>query len=120
MPGNQIDLRRGSRVFFGFGTGNVPRNSPLGTVRIRYGRHTRDCNMRFGNNSMDKLNLPIPGDPGPETYRNQTLLFQRKSNGVFSMRLGSPQEINEWKRLSRQQATLFRMSNSGREYGTFD
>jgi hypothetical protein len=76
--------------------------------------------MRFGNNSMDKLNLPIPGDPGPETYRNQTLLFQRKSNGVFSMRLGSPQEINEWKRLSRQQATLFRMSNSGREYGTFD
>src|SRR5262249_52322246 len=76
-PGNQIDLQRGTRVFFGLGVGQVPRNTPLGTMRIRTHGTAVDCNMRFGNNHMDKLNLPVPGEVGPATYESQTLLFGR-------------------------------------------
>jgi len=36
LPGNQIDLQRGSRVFFGFDIGMVPRNTIFGKRIIRY------------------------------------------------------------------------------------
>lgn len=123
LPGNQVDLKRGSRVFFGFSADNVPRNSFLGTINIKFGRHRVDCNMRFGNNSMDKLNLPVPGGPGPETYRNQILLFQHRRDGAFDLRIGSEEEIREWKRRSQQQDSLFyigRNASDGREYGVFN
>jgi hypothetical protein len=122
LPGNQVDLKRGARVFFGFSADDVPHNSPLGTITIKYGRHRVECNMRFGNNSMDKLNLPVPGNPGPETYRNQTLLFGRRRDGAFDLRIGTEEEIKEWKHRSRQQGSLFYMGRTvagGREYGVF-
>ena len=117
-PGNQIDLQKGSRVFFGFGASRVPKNTLLGTVRIRFGEKVGGCNMRFGNNHMDKLNLPIPGTHGPPTYENQTLLFKRNEDETFDLHIGSTEDIDQWKEASRQQETLFRM-RSGREYGVF-
>src|SRR5207249_2488847 len=38
--GNQIDLQRGTRVFFGFGDGKLPKNRPIGSVTIQYGSHS--------------------------------------------------------------------------------
>jgi hypothetical protein len=116
--GNQIDLKRGTRVFFGFGDGPLSRNSPIGTVRIRYNTHSASRNLRFGNNQMDKLDLPIPGQEGPDTYQDQTLLFRRESDGAFRMVLGTPEQISDWKARSRAMETSFEM-RSGRAYGVF-
>jgi len=118
QPGNQIDLRRGTRVFFGFSGRTVARNTVLGSVRLRIGDQITDCHMRFGNNQMDKLNLPIPGNPAPATYENETLLFVRRTDGTYELSVGSADDIEEWKAKSRSQSTLFRMT-SGREYGFF-
>jgi len=118
-PGNQIDLPRGTRVFFGFGIGYVPRNTHLGTLIIRYGGNSVRRNMRFGNNDMDKLNLPVPGVEGPANYENQTLLFQHQSDGTFLLRIGTPQQRRRWKEIPRAQGTLFTMQG-GREYGVFN
>lgn len=118
LPGNQIDLQRGSRVFFGFGVGQVPANTLLGSVRIIYGSNAIDCHMRFGNNLMDKLNLPVPGVEGPPDYKNKTLLFKRQADGAFLLRVGSSTDAKEWEKISRTQGTLYEMQ-SGRKYGVF-
>lgn len=118
MRGNQLDLQRGSRTFFGFGVGEVRRNTTFGAVGIRYGGSLVNCTVRFGNNQMDKLNLPPTNNPGPGTYVNKTLLFRRNADETFEMTLGSKADIAEWKGRSRQQGTLYRMQG-GREYGVF-
>jgi hypothetical protein len=117
-PGNIFDLSRGSRAFFGFSGKRVPENTVLGLVRVRYGGGTYGHTMRFGDNSMDKLSLPLPGDEGPDEYEGTTLLFERRADGTFTMEVGSPADIRSWKRRSRTQGTLYRM-RSGREYGVF-
>jgi hypothetical protein len=116
--GNQIDLQRGSRVFFGISPREVRRNTVIGNVPIRFGGEVVNCHLRFGNNYMDKLNLPIPGAPGPVSYENTVLLFTRNSDQTFTLSLGTPVQIAEWKQKSNQQGTLYRMQ-SGREYGVF-
>ena len=117
-PGNQIELQKGSRVFFGFGVGEVPRNTPLGTVPIRVGDEVVDCRMRYGNNQMDKLNLPVPGALGPATYEYHTLRFERGHDATFALTIGSVAEVAAWKHRSSRQGTLFRLQG-GREYGVF-
>jgi HKD family nuclease len=118
QEGNQIDLQRGTRVFFGFGDGGLPRKSPIGSVLIEYERHSALRNLRVGHNYMDRLDLPTPGQEGPATYRHQTLLFTRKAKGVYQLRVGTNSEVASWKAKSRAQGTLFQMQ-SGREYGVF-
>lgn len=116
--GNQIDLQKGTRVFFGFPNRALPRNSPIGSVRIVYGSHSATRNLRFGNNSMDKLDLPIPQREGPPSYRDQTLLFCRQPDGSFRLTLGTPAEIRSWTSRSHAQRTLFQM-RGGRTFGVF-
>jgi HKD family nuclease len=118
VPGNQIDLSRGTRVYFGFTAQKVKRNESLGDATIRYDDSTIVCHMRFGNNYMDKLNLPIPGEAGPETYENKTLLFEKQLDGTFKLRIGTRSDVRNWKKFSRRQGTLYGM-RSGREYGIF-
>lgn len=116
--GNQIDMQRGSRVFFGFGDQTLPKNSPIGSVRISYGAHSASRNIRFGNNSMDKLDLPIPDVEGPPSYSHQTLLFTREGPKSFRLSIGMPADIAAWKARSRAAGTAFSM-RSGREFGVF-
>lgn len=118
MPGNQIDLQRGTRVFFGFSPKHIPRNTLLGDVNIKYKNNIITCHMRFGNNYMDKLNLPVPGIDGPPSYEHKTLLFKKLQRGAFELVVGTSSEIRKWKRLSQQQKSKFAMQ-SGREYGVF-
>ncbi len=116
--GNQIDLPRGSRAFFGLPVRDVPRNSFLGSLTIRYRHHAAQRHMRYGNNSMDKLDLPIPDEEGPPTYRDTVLRFERLSDGTFRLHVGTAGEVRRWRSKSRRQRTLYAM-RSGREFGVF-
>ncbi len=117
-PGNQIDLARGTRAFFGFSGRRVERNTMLGPVRVRYGTKVTSTNMRFANNSMDRLNLPIPGESGPDAYEDEWLGFERRSDGTFEMTVLDRRGLADARRRSRVQGTLFKM-RSGREYGVY-
>lgn len=118
LPGNQVDLQRGTRIFFGYSPKRVAPNTPIGIVRINYGNNSVVCHMRFGNNFMDKLNLPVPGSEGPPSYENSTLLFERMHDGSFTLHLGTVKDVRIWKRTSKIQASYYTMQ-SGREYGCF-
>ena len=118
VPGNQIEFQRGSRVFFGFDVGIVPRNTIFGTRIIRYRNRDNECNMRLGNNHMDKLNLPAPGALGLDTYENKILLFTRRGEEKFDMRVFPLNRIDRFRRLSSNQNSLYKMK-SGREYGVY-
>jgi hypothetical protein len=80
VPGNQLDLPRGTRVFFGFPSAEVPKNTTLGYVLMRIPGHQEvERSIRFGNNMMEKVNLPVPGSDGPATgYHEAYLLFTRQ------------------------------------------
>ncbi len=118
LSGNQIDLPRGARVFFGFTAERVPRNTVLGAVQISYQDQVTPCHMRFGNNQMDKLNLPIPGAGGPATYMDQTLIFSREPNDVFELQVRPLAESDTWKARSSERDTLYEMQG-GRQFGVF-
>ena len=78
VPGNQLDTPKGTRVFFGFPSTTVARNTILGHVASGFGGGPPiERSVRFGNNQMDKVNLPVPGNGGPPTYDNQFLVFER-------------------------------------------
>ena len=118
--GNQIDLQRGSRIFFGLGADDVEQNTQLGVVRIRYAGDVSDYNMRFGDNSMDKLNLPKPTLHGIGTYENKTLLFRKNTDGIFDLELGNDSKVLRWKALSNSNNALFTMRGiKRREFGVF-
>jgi hypothetical protein len=118
-PGNQLDLTRGSRVYFGFRPDRVPLNTVLGQVLLQYdGFSPRECSVRFGNNSMDKVNLPIPGDDGPASYDNSVIHFTRTGPRQFDVRLGSNRDLARWERRSRAQKLRYEMTG-GRPYGFY-
>lgn len=118
VPGNQVDLAAGTRAYFGLDPSRRAPNTLLGSLRIRYGTHEAVRNMRFGNNSMDKLDLPIPGTDGPPTYRNAYLLFVREEDGSFTLQVGSPADVARWRTRSQTAGTSFKMAG-GREWGVF-
>ncbi len=77
-PGNQLELSRMTRVFFGAPAVEVQRNSNLGEFAIRFGSFQKDCPLRFADNAMDVLTLPIPGTEGPASYDQEVLCFTRR------------------------------------------
>jgi HKD family nuclease len=120
-PGNQADLRRGTRVFFGFTPAAVAKNTNFGQVVLQNEAFApKSCSVRFGNNSMDKLNLPIPGADGPLSYDHSIILIERNgvaSNGLprFLVRKGTATDLGNWKNVSKSHLD-FKMQ-SGRRYG---
>ena len=118
-PGNQLMMKRLSRVFFGVPAADVPQNSPLTRVSIEYQRVVKvDCSLTFSDNGMDKLTLPIPGAGGPPSYDQQTLLFTRLSAGSFRLDIGTPAQIRDWIRRSRLIDGAYTMQG-GRQWGVF-
>lgn len=121
VPGNQLDAPRGSRVYFGFTAAAVPRNHIFGDIELRFGpgvysRHS----VRFGNNQMDKINLPIPGTVGPATYDGQVLLFDRDDparDGTPRFTITIPSRRALASRESSALAYIRRAMSSGREWG---
>lgn len=120
-PGNQLDTPRGTRVFFGFPPGKVARNHIFGYIDIRAIGHSYVTrSIRFGNNEMDKINLPIPGADGPDSYDNAYLIFERDgwSDGdetKFSLTVTDKRGLASRIATSRNSVNL--TMNSGRPYG---
>jgi HKD family nuclease len=118
--GNQVDMKAGSRVFFGFSNRTVAPGI-LGEIELGYrGRSPSLRHVHYGTNSMDKIYLPNPGTEGtPDNYENEVLLFERKRDGTFRFKVGTPAEAEAWKRKSESQGTAFKMQSGGREFGVF-
>ena len=119
-PGNQLMLKRNSRVFFGFPARDLNRDTSLGDVAIDYGGTVRsDCSLRFSNNAMDVLTLPLPGSHGPAKYDQETLLFEQIGLRRFRLTVGRRREVASWRHRSKAVDGHFRMSSGGREWGVF-
>lgn len=119
VPGNQLDLKRGTRVYFGFAADAVPQNSIFGDVALQFeGYPVVERSMRFGNNSMDKINLPIPGQDGPDTYDNAVVRFERVGHRRFRICLGSKVEQRRWRKYAEDQGLLFELAG-GRRFGFY-
>lgn len=125
-PGNQLDLKRFTRVFFGFPAADLRPNSYVGSVVIEYEGHVHpDRHLRYGDNGMDKLDLPVPGVGAPPDYRHQTVQFTRVAGrgGRVRFRLelvASDADRNTWAARSREIGGFFRMGGgSAREFGVY-
>lgn len=116
--GNQMDGPRGMRVFFNESPAPVVKNHIFGPVRLHLGGEIYDGTLKYGDNGMDKLNLPPCYHPGPTTYIGSTVLFTRRRDGSFDMVVGDRKQGARWKKISVNQGTSFRM-RSGREWGAF-
>ena len=118
-PGNQLMLKRNTRVYFGFPARDLDRDTTVGHVEIEYGGNVRyDCSLRFSNNSMDVLTLPVPGVEGPAAYDQRVICFEQIGVRQFRLVMGTQRDIARWKRKSNAINGFFRMS-SGREWGVF-
>ncbi|MBW8844027.1 MAG: hypothetical protein JF607_03510 [Burkholderiales bacterium] len=119
LPGNQLMMKRLSRVFFGFSPASLPKNSHIGDIDIRInGGQSGMFSLTYSDNKMDKLVLPVPGAGAPAAYDNEYLLFQRWRPGGFELSLGSKAMKNQWLKKSSVIDAAFKMS-SGREWGVF-
>jgi HKD family nuclease len=119
LPGNQLMMKRLSRVFFGFSSNSVPENTHIGDVEVSFnGVQNASFSLTYSDNKMDKLVLPIPSVGGPPAYDNQYLLFERTKPGVFKLTIGNKVLKTQWIRKSAAIDGAFRMA-SGRNWGVF-
>ncbi|MCD0459557.1 phospholipase D family protein [Roseiconus lacunae] len=118
-PGNQVDCVRGARVFFGFSARNVPKNTVLGDIEMRYvGKGQVTTSVRYGNNSMDKVNLPIPDTDGPPEYAQRWLHFERKEDH-FELTVVDSAGAEDWRNRSKEQGMYYKTKGGGREFGFY-
>lgn len=119
LPGNQLMMKRLSRVFFGYDPTTVPENTIIGSVDMSYnGGPDGAYTLSYSDNKMDKLNLPIPGTAGPSEYDSQILLFQEVGPHLFDLVIGTKADKVVWLKKSKSIGADFKMS-SGREWGVF-
>ena len=121
-PGNQLMLSPMTRIFFGLPAEDVPKDTRVGYVRIEFdGNERGNCALRYSNNAMDVLGLPIPGTEGPLKYDGQTLLFEQVidlAGAKYILRLGSAHDQRSWYTKSNRISGAFKMT-SGRQWGVF-
>ncbi|MCC6765244.1 MAG: hypothetical protein IT293_11340 [Deltaproteobacteria bacterium] len=119
LPGNQLMMKRLSRVFFGFPSTTIPKNTHVGDVRIGFDSGPATLfSLTYSDNKMDKLVLPIPGAGGPPAYDNECLLFVRTKPRVFELTIGTKAAKAQWLKKSSAIDGAFHMA-SGREWGVF-
>lgn len=119
LPGNQLMMKRLSRVFFGFTSIGVPANTHIGDVEISFnGGQSTPFSLTYSDNKMDKLVLPIPGAGGPPSYDNEYLLFRRTKPGAFELTIGTQATKAKWLKKSDAINGAFTMA-SGRKWGVF-
>jgi HKD family nuclease len=122
--GNQLNMSALMRVFFGGSADEVPRNSALVTVTLE---HPSDQTMspaapiRFSDNSMDVITLPVPESPWPTSYDDRVLLFTKVTRDDalrYVLTVRSKTGARTWRSASTAQRTSFSM-RSGRRWGVF-
>lgn len=120
-PGNQLNTPRGTRVFFGFGSEKVPRNTTLGSVRIRVGSYPYvERSVRFADNGMDIISLPIPEQNGLDSYQGSYLVFSSDrlssaDHGQFTLTVTDAAGLTSLKEAASNSVEL--SMHSGRGYG---
>jgi len=119
QPGNQLDMKRFSRVFFGASIEELAPNTIIDVVTLFWeGRAHKDRTLKFGDNGMDKLNVPPPGEKGPMFYKGKTLHFIRMDDGSFLFDVGNEAQKNKWRSRSTRVGFSYRYPG-GREWGLF-
>lgn len=119
LPGNQLMMKRLSRVFFGVPPIAVPEDSLLKWIELTFeNKDPKQCSLTYSNNKMDKLTLPIPGDAGPVSYDQKFLLFSQTGTSNFKLTLGTKSDKSKWLKRSKALGADFKMS-SGRSWGVF-
>jgi HKD family nuclease len=116
--GNQIDLQRGVRRFFGFSDEFQYPVYWSGDVNIKFDGQVYERNLRIGANGMEKLSLPTIDAPRYEAYDHKTLLFTRIGLKFFNMHIGTTEEANDWEAKSLKQGEVYTL-RGGRKYGLF-
>jgi hypothetical protein len=119
LPGNQLMMRRFTRRFFGFKAVDVPRDTHIGVISVRYsGTERNDCTIRYSNNAMDVLTLPVPGHGGPSSYDDQVLHFERITDSLYVLTVYPASAEKDFRKRSDRLGSAFHMS-SGRGFGVF-
>ncbi|WP_143071535.1 hypothetical protein [Tranquillimonas rosea] len=119
LPGNQLMMKRLTRVYFGFPPTVAPENSAIGTVELSFGGGDfDDYSVTYSDNKMDKLVLPIPGADGPASYDQKNLIFRNVAPGRFELSIGSDADKKGWLRNSKKIDANFAMKG-GRKWGVF-
>ena len=94
---------------------NPPLNSRLGDLRIRTPTgQVVERRLRFGNNSMEKLTLPIPEDHGYQCYDGKILTFEIEGDEVVLEAF----EHDDFFRIYGMHINSCSEMQSGRRYGT--
>ena len=114
--GNQFDLPRGAHVLLGLDEVENPElNSVLGELAILTPTgETVSRSLRFGNNSMEKLTLPIPENYGYDCYDGKILTFEVNENHVVVNAF----EHEDFYRVFGSRILSRQEMQSGRNYGT--
>lgn len=119
--GNQLDAKRGTRVYFGFSPyRNVRRQTRFGEVKMKFGNKLEqlDRAIWFADNSMDRIQLPVPGSNGPTRYDYSVVHFRRVAPKEFVVSLGTHKSVASWRRRSQREGLLHRMAG-GRRFGFY-
>lgn len=121
-PGSQLMTRGLTRVFFGFQPRDVPKQTPIGSISVRYGGTlTTGLSIEYAHNGMDRLNLPRPSIAGPAKYDQETLVFEKvayRGGFIYELRLASSSaEKRHLKRRSDAAAATFTMPGKSRKFG---
>lgn len=118
LPGNQLMMKRMTRVFFGMQALDVPINTTLAVLSVSLaGGPAEDRALSFSDNNMDKITLPVP-DAVVGSYNTETLHFERLGGGRFNLNVMT----NAQKRAAKAKSTSIGASfvmNGGREWGVF-
>lgn len=115
-PGNQFDLPRGAHIYLGLHRVENPQlNSNLGLIKISaINGEVIERNLRFGNNSMEKLTLPLPEQFGYGAYDGKILTFDVVGDEVKLDAF----EHEDFFRIYGDCINSVHEMNSGRRYGT--
>lgn len=115
-PGNQFDLPKRSHVYLGLEEVHNPTlNSQLGDLRIRTPiGQVVERPLRYGNNAMEKLTLPIPEQNGYQCYDGKILTFELEGNEVILKAF----EHDDFFRIYGMHINSCSEMQSGRRYGT--
>jgi len=120
-PGNQLMMKRMSRVFFGIPAYDVQIDSHLGDFSISFNNNWKnDCSLTFSNNGMDKITLPTPGVEGPVAYDQRILIFTRLGYRRFLLEVGGAALKSSCRARSEKIEAAFKMSGAdAREFGVY-
>lgn len=123
-PGNQLMMSALMRVFFGAPATEVDENTAVARPTIEHPRIAgliAEAPIRFSDNSMDVISLPVPETPWPSTYDDKTLLFTKVSRGSalhYSLTVRAASGAKPWRDASSARRTSYAM-RSGRQWGVF-